>query len=97
MTKNTGLGKGLAALMGTQNQIEEIIESEEIKKGETIQNLKIIEVEPNKNQPRKRFDDEALTELAASIKNYGVIQPIIVVKKGKYFQIVARRKKMESS
>lgn len=90
MTKNTGLGKGLAALIGEQTLEEDKKDIEDIKKGETIQNLKIIEVEPNKDQPRKRFDDEALEELATSIKKYGVIQPIIVIKKGKYFQIVAR-------
>jgi ParB family chromosome partitioning protein len=97
MTKNTGLGKGLAALMGGTDTIEEKNDIEDIQKGETIQNLKIIEVEPNGSQPRKSFDDETLDELSLSIKKYGIIQPIIVVKKGKYYQIVARRKKMESS
>lgn len=96
MTKNTGLGKGLGALMG-ENIFEEVKNIEKIQKGEIIQNLKIIEVEPNKDQPRKRFDEEALEDLANSIKKYGVIQPIIVVKKGDYYKIVARRKKMESS
>ena len=44
-------------------------------------NLKISEIEPNRDQPRRIFDEESLNELAESIKNYGVIQPIIVSKK----------------
>ena len=75
MTKNTGLGKGLGALLSTN-----IVEEEKIQEGEVIQNLKVIEVEPNKDQPRRIFDEESIEELASSIKEYGVIQPIIVTK-----------------
>ena len=83
MTKKTGLGKGLDALFSTP-VIEEEKNTEEIAKM-----LKINEIEPNKEQARKQFDDEALEELASSIKEYGVIQPIIVAKKDKYYEIVA--------
>lgn len=83
MTKKTGLGKGLDALF-TSNIIDE-----EIKEGEKVLNLKIIEVEPNRNQPRKHFDEEALEELSESIKRYGLIQPIIVTKKDNYYEIIA--------
>ena len=83
MTKKTGLGKGLDALF-TSNIIDE-----EIKEGEKVLNLKIIDVEPNRNQPRKHFDEEALEELSESIKRYGLIQPIIVTKKDKYYEIIA--------
>lgn len=84
MAKKTGLGKGLDALfMSTQDT-----EKEE-KEGEKILNLKVNEVEPNRNQPRKHFEEEALEELADSIKRYGLIQPIIVVKKEDYYEIVA--------
>jgi len=85
MTKNTGLGKGLGALLA--NNIVE--PNEQIQEGEVIHNLKLMEVEPNKNQPRVKFDEESLGELATSIKEYGVIQPIIVTKKEDYYQIVA--------
>ncbi len=91
MSKKTGLGKGLDALFGGNN-IEE-----EIKDTEVIENLKITQVEPNKNQPRRNFDEEALEELAESIKRYGVIQPIIVVKKEDYYEIVAGERRWRAS
>ncbi len=59
-------------------------------------NLKISEIEPNRDQPRRIFDEESLNELAESIKNYGVIQPIIVSKKRWFLSNSGRRKKMES-
>ena len=84
MAKKTGLGKGLDALF-----ISAQVEDEEIREGEKILSLNINEVEPNREQPRKRFDEEALEELAESIKRYGLIQPIIVTKKDGYYEIVA--------
>ena len=75
MKKNTGLGKGLDALL-----VSNIIEEEKVQDGEVVQKLKIIDVEPNREQPRINFDEEALEELSNSIKEYGVIQPIIVTK-----------------
>ena len=92
MAKNTGLGKGLNALFSTN-----IAEEEKIKEGENIVNLKLIDVEPNKNQPRIRFDDEKIEELSNSIKEYGVIQPIIVTKKDNYYQIVAGERRWRAS
>jgi ParB family chromosome partitioning protein len=88
----TGLGKGLDALFS--NNIEE---EEKIKEGENIINLKIIDVEPNKNQPRITFDDEKIEELSNSIKEYGVIQPIIVTKQNDYYQIVAGERRWRAS
>ena len=61
MMKNTGLGKGLDALFTDKTVIEDI--KEEKKEGERIENIKIIEIEPNRNQPRKNFDMEAIEEL----------------------------------
>lgn len=92
MAKKTGLGKGLNALFS-----EPVDESEEIKDGEVIKELKIIEVEPNRDQPRKRFDEEALDELAESIKRYGLIQPIVVAKKDNYYQIIAGERRWRAS
>ena len=57
MAKKTGLGKGLEALFADNNTIEEVQE------GEKILNLKLLEVEPNRKQPRKHFDEEALEKL----------------------------------
>lgn len=91
MVKKTGLGKGLDALFAGS------VEEEEIKENEVIEKLKITEVEPNQNQPRKNFDEEALDELAESIKRYGVIQPIIVVKKDGFYEIVAGERRWRAA
>ncbi len=92
MVKKTGLGKGLNALFSDNN-----IQGEEIKEGEVVRQLKLIEVEPNRNQPRRNFDEDALEELAESIKKYGVIQPIIVTKKDGYYEIVAGERRWRAS
>ena len=89
MAKKTGLGKGLDALFANNTIIKNEIENDEkIEKG-SILKLRVIDVEPNRNQPRKHFDEEALEELAESIKRYGVIQPIIVTKREGYYEIIA--------
>lgn len=90
MAKKTGLGKGLDALFSTS-----IIEEPE--ENEIIHNLKISEVEPNKDQPRRVFEQESLKELSESIKKYGVIQPIIVSKKDDIYQIVAGERRWRAS
>lgn len=93
MTKKTGLGKGLDALFAPNN----LDTNEEIKEGEVIRNLKVIEIEPNRNQPRRNFDEESLQELADSIERYGLIQPIIVTKKGDFYEIVAGERRWRAS
>ena len=80
-----GLGKGLDALF-----------AEEIKDG-GITELKLTEVMPNKNQPRERFDEEALSALSESIKEYGVIQPIVVTKADKGYRIVAGERRWRAA
>ena len=96
MAKNTGLGKGLDALFSDKTVIEDI-KKEEVKDGERIEKIKIIDIEPNRNQPRRNFDMEAIEELAESIKIYGVIQPIIVNKKDGYYEIVAGERRWRAS
>lgn len=91
MAKMTGLGKGLDALFGPAP------EEEQIQENDTLKNLKITEVEPNREQPRKRFDQEALEELAQSIKEYGLIQPIVVTKKDGYYSIIAGERRWRAS
>lgn len=96
MAKNTGLGKGLDALFSDKTVIEDI-KKEEVKDGERIEKIKIVDIEPNRNQPRRNFDMEAIEELAESIKIYGVIQPIIVNKKDGYYEIVAGERRWRAS
>lgn len=84
----TGLGKGLDMLIPTAPEKEEL---------QTPQMLKLSQVEPNRNQPRKQFDQEALKELAGSIKQYGVIQPIIVTKKEDYYEIIAGERRWRAA
>ena len=98
MAKMTGLGKGLDALFGgapldANNNVEpEIIENDE-----NLKSLKITEVEPNRDQPRKTFKQESLEELAESIKTYGIIQPIVVSKKDGYYSIVAGERRWRAA
>lgn len=91
MAKKTGLGKGLDALFSTP-----IIENE-TDSNEVVKFLKVNEIEPNKAQARKIFDDEALCELADSIKEYGVIQPIVVTKKNNFYEIIAGERRWRAS
>jgi len=95
MAKNTGLGKGLDALFTDKSVINNI--KKDKKDGERIEKIKIIDIEPNKDQPRRVFDMEAIEELAESIKIYGVIQPIIVNKKDGYYEIVAGERRWRAS
>ena len=101
MTKKTGLGKGLDALFSTpiNNTEDNVNEKKSEKKDDNIviKEIKLNEIEPNRNQARKVFEEEALDELAESIKEYGVIQPIIVTKKDGYYEIVAGERRWRAS
>lgn len=93
MAKKTGLGKGLDALF-SDNSYKKM---EDPLNEEVVQQIKITEIEPNADQPRKKFDEEKLEELASSIKRYGVIQPIIVMPKDGYYQIVAGERRWRAA
>ena len=97
--KKTGLGKGLDALfsMPIEPVVEEVVEKPTPTNTNNIVKLSINEIEPNKDQARKIFDDEAIEELSNSIKAYGIIQPIIVAKKDKYYEIVAGERRWRAS
>ena len=84
-----GLGKGLGALLSTDGIPENA--------GDSVVDLKINDISPNVDQPRKIFNEEALNELAASIKENGVIQPIIVQKKGNGYIIVAGERRWRAA
>lgn len=92
MAKKSGLGKGLDALFGAP-----VVQEEQMQDNDVLKNLKISEVEPNRDQPRKKFDQETLEELAESIKMYGVIQPIVVSKKEGYYSIIAGERRWRAS
>lgn len=101
--KMTGLGKGLDALFGgapmslnMQEEIEKEV-TEELENGGNLKNLKITEVEPNRDQPRKQFKQESLEELAESIKTYGLIQPIVVSKLDGYYGIIAGERRWRAA
>jgi ParB family chromosome partitioning protein len=97
MAKMTGLGKGLGALFNDENILNDEPQVN-IKEGEEIvHSIKLIDIEPNANQPRRTFNNESIDELAESIKRYGVIQPIIVTKKDKYYEIIAGERRWRAS
>lgn len=89
-----GLGKGLDSLIPEAN-ID--------KKGKMVDNVepdkmvKITKVEPNREQPRKNFNEDALLELADSIKQFGIIQPIVVQKRKDYYEIIAGERRWRAA
>ena len=95
MAKKSGLGRGLSSIIDDKYDSQGI--SLESTDKSRIVELKIIDVEPNKDQPRKMFDKKKLDELAESIGEHGVIQPIIVVKTGKTYQIVAGERRWRAA
>ena len=86
-----GLGKGLGALLHTSEQT-----FEEINQQQTHE-LPLKDIEPNPDQPRKNFTEDALETLMESIKNFGIVQPIVVRKKGKKYQIVAGERRYRAA
>ena len=88
-----GLGKGLDSLIPDKVGITETVEEE--KKDEVMVNIN--KVEPNREQPRKNFDEDALLELAESIKQFGVLQPLLVQDKETYYEIVAGERRWRAA
>ena len=85
--KKSGLGKGLDVLISKPK-------TEDVSR-ETL--LRISEIEPNREQPRKEFNSDSLDELADSIREHGLIQPVIVVKKEDYYMIVAGERRWRAA
>ena len=97
MDKKKGLGRGLESLFAfyDNEQVEEIATKKTpIIESKSVDELNINDITPNPNQPRKHFDQDALQELADSIKVHGVIQPLVVNKleNGKYMIIAGERR-----
>ena len=95
--KNTGLGKGLDALFGDMEVVENTPAGKNNPAAKDADSIDIDRIKPNAGQPRKTFDEAGLADLAASIKEHGVIQPIIVRKKGKGYEIVAGERRWRAS
>ena len=93
--KNSGLGKGLDALFGEIETIESETENGQVQTG--VDSIDINDIKPNKNQPRKTFSEESLGDLASSIKEHGVIQPIIVRPSGDGYEIVAGERRWRAA
>ena len=91
-TRKGGLGKGLDSLIadkvGTSNEKTDA-------KNEVMVNIN--KVEPNKEQPRKNFDEDALLELSDSIKQFGVLQPLLVRKRKDYYEIIAGERRWRAA
>ncbi|MBP3273564.1 MAG: ParB/RepB/Spo0J family partition protein [Butyrivibrio sp.] len=97
-----GLGKGLdsiipAKIPTTKREDEEVSSSKAKPADGQVQNLKITEVEPNKDQPRKTFNEDDLLELADSIKQHGIITPLLVTKRNGMYMIVAGERRWRAA
>ena len=108
MATKRGLGRGLSNLIPTDDTTEDVssktskqqktstvAKTEVVKKVE--QTLNINRIEPNKNQPRKEFNEDALQELADSIKQFGVIEPLVVVKRKGYYELIAGERRWRAA
>lgn len=108
MAPKRGLGRGLSNLIPADDTTEDVspkaskqtktgavTKTEVVKKVE--QTLNINRIEPNKNQPRKEFNEDALQELADSIKQFGVIEPLVVVKRKGYYELIAGERRWRAA
>ncbi len=102
---NKGLGRGFASLLGLNDTEEltrptttdDLLAINQPQTSEGVVKIALTDIDPNREQPRKKFDEEALNELAESIKTYGVIQPIVVTPVGKRFMIIAGERRFRAS
>ena len=101
MAKKMGLGRGLSAILP---DVEEVVESvDQASEGATpvpadaVAEIPVGEIDPNRNQPRKRFDDDALLALADSIRHNGVLSPILVAREGGRYTIIAGERRWRAA
>ena len=102
MAKKMGLGRGLSAILP---DVEEVVESVDAAGTEgvaplpagTVVDIPVGDIDPNRNQPRKKFDDEALLALAESIRHNGVISPILVARDGGRYTIIAGERRWRAA
>ena len=96
MAPKRGLGKGLDSLIPNSVDTKEVVQNTETAE-KPDRFVDINKLEPNREQPRKNFDQEALAELADSIKKFGLIQPILVQDRDSYYEIVAGERRWRAS
>ena len=97
-----GLGRGIGNLIPDETKDEKDVVVKEVVKEVVVKEpaevkVRISQVEPNKEQPRKYFDEDALIELSESIKQYGVLQPLLVQKKDNYYEIIAGERRWRAA
>ena len=105
MAKKLGLGRGLDALLGgvveetaaAADKAAASVETQRVQAGDAVVQLRLSDIDPNRDQPRRRFDEEALQELADSIRAVGVIQPILVRRTGDRYTIIAGERRWRAS
>ena len=96
MSKKGGLGKGLGAIFGEHpSPVQEPIK--EAKENNKPTEIAVSEIKPNPYQPRRVFDEAKLQELAAYIKEFGVVQPLVVRPKGKSYELVAGERRLRAA
>lgn len=93
--KKMGLGKGLDSMIPKTPSTSNGENDAGHGSGETI--LKINEIEPNKNQPRRNFNEDSLLELSDSIKQHGIVQPLVVAKQKDYYEIIAGERRWRAA
>ncbi len=93
--KKGGLGKGLDSLI--TNKVEKPVASTTADKENGAVLINISKVEPNREQPRKKFDEDALLELSESIKQFGVLQPLLVQERPDYYEIIAGERRWRAA
>ncbi|HCO18331.1 MAG TPA: chromosome partitioning protein ParB [Tissierellales bacterium] len=95
--KKRGLGKGLSALIQDKEKAEELISDVKLNPSEAVEEIEISRIIPKSDQPRKIFDEDALNDLKASIKENGVIQPIILRRKDDRYEIIAGERRWRAA
>lgn len=98
MARAKGLGKGLDSMIPkkiAKDSKKEVIKKEDNVSRETL--INITEIEPNREQPRRSFNEDALQELADSIKQYGILQPLLLQKKDDYYEIIAGERRWRAA
>lgn len=98
--RKSGLGKGLDSLIPAGNKTGAAGATGDLTKSTpeaSEKTVKIEKIEPNREQPRQKFDEESLAQLADSIKRYGVIQPIVVREKGDFYEIIAGERRWRAA
>ena len=93
MAKKNSLGRGFGHFLTSSEKIREVIEEDNTK----LLEVDISDIVPNEDQPRKNFDEDELYDLSKSIKKYGIIQPLLLKKKGEKYEIIAGERRFRAA